>query len=131
MPAIDARRLALLCITAFAWIISIPWVLNVWQSGQIPYEPLIVFFLGLASLIELFTGIVQKHFNPGDAVKGEDSPRFDQSKQAVHGSQMNISGTFSGPVSVGETTRHTGKIIKSAKPFWPRVLRNRKTKSPL
>jgi len=68
MPAIDARRLALLCITALAWIISIYWVLNVWQSDQIRYEPLIVFFLGLASLIELFTGIVQKHFNPGDAV---------------------------------------------------------------
>jgi hypothetical protein len=49
MLAIDARRLVLLCITAAAWIISIPWAADARHAGQIPYEPLVVFFAGLAS----------------------------------------------------------------------------------
>lgn len=101
MLAIDARRLLLLCFTAVAWIISIPWAIDVWQNGQIPYEPLIGFFLGLASLIELLTGLVTKRLNLGGADKVEDPASLDLSDQTVHGPQTNIAGDVQGPVLSG------------------------------
>jgi hypothetical protein len=53
MPAIE-RRWILRSITAITWLISIPWGIQIWKGGEIPYEPVITFFTGLGALIASF-----------------------------------------------------------------------------